>query len=616
MTINILDDNTISKIAAGEIIENPASIVKELLENSIDAQAKHILVQIQGECTHEIKIIDDGIGMIKEDLQIAFLRHSTSKLKNADDLMNISSLGFRGEALASISAVSKIEVLTKNDAEKTGLKAYVDQGLIRDIKNIAMQRGTSFYIRDIFYNTPVRRKYLKSDNVEFNNIYDIAQKIALSNPNISIKLIRNNKIILESLKNENNINHIYSILGRDIASQLIPIEFKSSSYDIKGFISNNNLYRSNRLHQYIYINGRYVKSLEISKAIEDKYYSLIPLKRFPVFVLYINIDPILVDVNIHPKKQEIKLSKDNNLTEILSNLVSEALYPNRLIYNPKKTENNQSLNKSNKNISIFDLFKDKKSLSDNQVSINHKYQNFDVKEPNFDTRESKVKESDIKYEINFNNSALTEKVSNNLLEDNNKKIDKDLLTARPVGIIFDTFIILEDKSRDTLFLIDQHAAHERVMYEKFKNQYDNSKVYSQILLKPEIIKLSPKEKNLIENNLDLFKRLGFEISDFGESEVLIRQYPILFGENIDKNFIYDLISSLESVSNPYQVDPYRIMKKACKAAVKAGDKLSLNEVDSLLKSLLECDNPYTCPHGRPTVIEIRKSNIEKMFLRE
>lgn len=616
MTINILDRATISKIAAGEIIENPASIVKELLENSIDAKASNILIDIKGSPCDYIKISDDGVGMTKDDLKIAFLRHSTSKLKSIEDLANIYSLGFRGEALASISSISKVEVLTKHKDEKSGLKAEVIEGKISEISNLAMQEGTTFYIRDVFYNTPVRKKYLKNDNTEFNNIYDIVSKIALSNPHISIRLRRDGKIILNSIAHENELNHIYSILRRDIASKLIKLDFSSSSYKIKAYISNNELFRSNRSHQYIFINNRYVKSNEISKAIEDVYYSLIPLNRYPVFVLYVEIDPILIDVNIHPKKQEVKFSEINNLTEILRNLVKDALIPKRVVSNktPKKEEEKVD------NLNIFDIFnKVQKYSSDDSASTFAENKNLDYQFLDM-AAEDQDSYSDTKEEIiledNNTNNITKEIDEEEIKEDQGKKIDINLLKCDFVGILFNTFIILEDKSSDSFFLIDQHAAHERIMYEKYKKQYENSNIYSQLLLTPEIIHLNPKEKDLVNTNSELLKKLGFDFDDFGDNEIVIRQTPMLFGSNISKNFIYEIIDSLEDVRNSvYEVDPYKIMKKACKSAVKAGDKLSYKEVETLIQSLISCDNPYTCPHGRPTVIELNKYAIEKVFLR-
>lgn len=620
MSIIVLDEATVSKIAAGEIIENPASIVKELIENSIDANSKNIVVEIKGSIGDFIRITDDGDGMDEGDLNLAFLRHATSKLRSVEDLNNIVSLGFRGEALASISHISKLEVLTKTEDSLTGLRAEISNGNIDKLNNVGLPKGTTFFVRDVFFNTPVRKKYLKNDNVEFNYIYEVVQKISLGNPNISIKLIRDNKVIMNANSETNIKNRIFSILGRDIASNLLNNTFSSESYKINIYFSNNKLYRSNRMHQYIYINGRYVKNLEISKIIEKYYYSLIPLNRYPVFLLYLDIDPILVDVNIHTKKHEVKLSKDNNVLAIIGETVEEKLYPNRGIpdpiesYKKNKTEEksvfeifNDNLINSNKSEIVQDNF-----IKDNIRENVEGFQGKNVKISEYEVLkdESENYNANIKSENNFekNKFSKTESIS---------KIDNSVLDAKIVGILFKTFIILENTALEKIYLVDQHAAHERIMYEKYKRQYESSGVLKQILLKPEVISLSPEEMSKVQNNLTQFQNLGFEIEEFGDNTLILREIPMIFGEGSYTNFIYDAISSLDrNIKSSYEVDPYKIMKKACKSAVKAGDRLSNIEVDYLLKDLINCDNPYTCPHGRPTIIEVKKYDIEKLFLRE
>ena len=627
MTIRLLDESTISKISAGEIIENPASIVKELLENAIDANSKNIVIEIKGSIGEYIRITDDGDGIKKEELPLAFLRHSTSKLRKVEDLFDIVSLGFRGEALASISHISHVEIMTKHKDEKVGIRAIVEHGEIIESNNVGLPAGTTFYIKDVFYNTPVRKKYLKNDISEFNFIQEVVQKIALSNNSVSIKLIRDGKIVLNTNKNLDLKNHIYNILGRDIASNLIEADFKSESYKVKAFFSNNKLYRSNRTHQYVYINGRYIKNLDISRRIERGYYSLIPLNRYPVFILYIEIDPILVDVNIHPKKHEVKLSKENNIIAILGEMLEEVLYPNRSIENPIDV----SSEKSKSNTTVFDLFTNNKNENSEELVIETNFieQNKYAEDDKslFDTLDddaviSTLNESTNEYSIQ--STETIEMNDNTMVDDNNTKeitdnsrIDYNLLNTRIVGTLFKTFIILEDSKNNKSFLVDQHAAHERIMYEKLKEQYKNSDISKQLLLSPEIIELSASEKNNVENNIELFKNIGFDIEAFGENSIIIREVPVLFGMPSYLNFIYDVINALNrDIDSSYDIDPYKIMKKACKAAVKAGDILSNIEINALLEDLIVCENPYTCPHGRPTVLEFTKKNLEKMFLRE
>lgn len=630
MTIRLLDESTISKISAGEIIENPASIVKELLENAIDANSKNIVIEVNGNIGESIRITDDGDGIKKDELPLAFLRHSTSKLRKVEDLFDIVSLGFRGEALASISHISHVEIMTKHKDEKVGTRALVEHGEIIESNNVGLPAGTTFYIKDIFYNTPVRKKYLKNDISEFNFIQEVVQKIALSNNSVSIKLIRDGKIVLNTNKNLDLKNHIYNILGRDIASNLIRTDFKSESYKVTAFFSNNKLYRSNRTHQYVYINGRYIKNLDISRRIERGYYSLIPLNRYPVFILYIEIDPILVDVNIHPKKHEVKLSKENNIIAILGEMLEEVLYPNRSIENPIDV----SSEKSKSNTTVFDLFTNNKSEDSEELVIETNFieQNKYVEDnkSSYDTVDdntliSTLNESNNEYSMR---SAETMEVNDNTMVDDvddndtkelidNSKIDYNLLNTRVVGTLFKTFIILEDSKNNKSFLVDQHAAHERIMYERLKKQYKNSEISKQLLLSPEVIELSASEKDNVENNIELFKSIGFDIEAFGENSIIIREVPILFGMPSYLNFIYDVINALNrDIDSSYDIDPYKIMKKACKAAVKAGDILSNVEINALLEDLIACENPYTCPHGRPTVLEFTKKNLEKMFLRE
>lgn len=629
MSIVLLDDNTISKISAGEIIENPASVVKELLENSIDAGAKNITVEVKNSPTDFIRITDDGCGFKADEIELAFMRHSTSKLSKIEDLEELTTLGFRGEALASISSIAKIRLLTKNSEDLAGTSTKIENGRIIEQSNVGMPHGSTFYVEDIFYNTPVRKKFLRADNVEFNLIFDVIQKIALGNPQVSISYIRDGKTLLNSYKNSNYKNHILNVLGREIATNLIENSFSSENYKIRAYFSNNKLFRSSRNHQYIYINGRYVTNREISREIEKVYKSLIPLNRFPVFILFIDINSSLIDVNIHPKKHEVKLSNENNLIAILCEMVEEVLYPNRSI---REIEDEPKVN-----LNVFDIFDDKSNdnlinfkeptyePSDNYIkefdidsqSFHENYQPFDVYEENADNNND-IDNIEDKTE-DFNNdyiSSLEQFQEDSFLNDK-EVIDSNLINTRIVGILFDTFIILENKNKDLIYLVDQHAAHERVMYEKYKKQYLNSNINSQVLLKPEIIELNASEYMKIEKNFHLFKDLGFSIDSFGENSIILREVPMIFGFPTYVSFIRDIIDSLDDkIYSNYQADMWKVMKRACLKAVKAGDTLSNMEVKELINSLIHCENPYTCPHGRPTIIDIKKTTIAKLFLRE
>ncbi|MDY3903134.1 DNA mismatch repair endonuclease MutL [Peptoniphilus sp.] len=623
--IRLLDEATISKIAAGEIIENPASIVKELVENSIDAGADNILVEVRGESTDFIKVSDNGSGFSEEDLNVAFLRHSTSKLEKIEDLEKIRTLGFRGEALASISNISKIKLMTKREEDIAGNSLVIENGKIIKKNKVGMPKGTTFVINDVFYNTPVRKKFLRKDLTEINNIIDIVQKIALSNNNIKFTLIRDGKTILNTGSDRDPINRIFSILGSEIASSLNEGSFESENYKIKGFFSDNKVFRSNRDSQYIFVNGRFIRNVNISRAVEKKYHSLIPLNRYPVFVLYIDIDPKLIDVNIHPKKNEIKISNENILNAILTEIVEEVIYPNRSI---REIE----IEDKKENINVFDIFgDDEKPRDDSQSNESHTNLKsiWDLKKESQDRNNEDnlfnafnedvvlYKENEVeKNEEKTLNQEIHEE--NNFLFNNKKnKIDEKLLNTNIVGILFKTYILLENQRDGIVFVVDQHAAHERVNYEKFLHMYLSSEITSQILLKPEIIQLNQIEYDKILNYLDLFTKLGFKIENFGDNSIVLREVPMIFGLPTYVNFIRDIIDSLDKdISSNYEADLYKIMKKACKASVKAGDDLSEMEIESLIRDLKNCENPYTCPHGRPTIVEVSKHTISKLFLRE
>ena len=619
--IRLLDEATISKIAAGEIIENSASIVKELVENSIDAGADDILVEIRGESTDYIKVSDNGSGFSEEDLEVAFLRHSTSKLEKIEDLEKIRTLGFRGEALASISNISKIKLMTKREEDLAGNSLLIENGKIIKKNKVGMPKGTTFVISDVFYNTPVRKKFLRKDLTEINNIIDIVQKIALSNNNIKFTLIRDGKIILNTGSDKEPINRIFSILGSEIASSLNEGSFESENYKIKGFFSDNKLFRSNRDSQYIFVNGRFIRNINISRAVEKNYHSLIPLNRYPVFVLYLDIDPRLIDVNIHPKKNEIKISNENILSALLAEVVEEVIFPNRSI---REIE----IEDKKENVSVFDIFEDDETNDsvDQEKNTNLKSLWDIEKETSEDSLKKTFNEDAILYKDSLKEDIKAEDESifteeheekNFLFNREKSHIDEELLNTRIAGVLFKTYILLENQREGITFLVDQHAAHERVNYEKFLHMYLKSEITSQILLKPEIIELNQIEYDKILNYLDLFTKLGFKIEDFGEKSVVLREVPMIFGLPTYVNFIRDIIDSLDKeISSNYEADLYKIMKKACKASVKAGDDLSDMEIESLIRDLKNCENPYTCPHGRPTVVEVSKHTISKLFLRE
>lgn len=621
--IKILDEKTIQKIAAGEIIDRPSSVVKELVENSLDANSSNITVEIKQGGKSYIRITDDGDGILEDDLEIAFKRHSTSKLSNADDLYRIMSFGFRGEALSSISTVSKVEVLTKTDKDEFGIQAFVEEGNLIDKKPVGCPKGTTMIIRDLFYNLPVRRKFLKSDISEANHVNDIIYKLALGNPGIAIKYIRDNKIIFQTGDNNDIFTNIYTLLGKDFSDNLLTIEYEDGDFRIYGYISNNTFYRNNRRHQYIYVNNRYIDNNHISNLIESKYRTIIPINKFPVFILFIDIDPSFIDVNIHPTKQQIKFVNQNKLDERLDYIIDSQLRKNLSI--PKAFFGAKEVNNNKKQIPLLYeeiIPKKDENYEPNIINLNEDelHDRIDEKIRNLNNKD-KIAESPLNYGpeyININN--IDEKqIVDYESQDDKKNINelKDVLKrSRPIGILFSTYILLEDILLDNLLIIDQHAAHERIMFEKYKSEYEREEVAIQHLLTPEVLELTNTEIEIVKDNIELFNRLGFIVEEFGTNSVIIRGVPMLFGKPQTKRLFLELIDSINhDIKSSYEVRLDKIMKIACTEAIKSGDKIKDIEINSLIRQLGNTANPYTCPHGRPTIIQISRKNLEKEFKR-
>lgn len=603
--IRLLDESTIKMIAAGEIIERPASVVKELVENSLDADASNITVEIANGGKDYIRVTDDGEGLVEEDLPLAFKRHSTSKIEDAEDLYNILSFGFRGEALASISTVAKVEVLTKTKDNMLGVQAFVEEGKIIEKKPVGCPKGTTMIIRDLFYNIPVRKKFLKSDKTEANFVDDIMYKLALGNSHISFKYVKDNKVVFKTTKN-NILSNIYTLLGKDFYENLIKIDYLCENFKIYGYISNNTFYRGNRKHQYLYVNRRYVNNRDITTLIEQKYNSLIPVNRFPVFIIFIDIKPSFIDVNIHPTKQEIKFINQqeimNALDETLSTVLTRNLYIQKIDFNNKE-EHKNSLPL------LYDL--DKKQRKNSIYNFSDSIHNKTVKE------ETTLNELTFYANNNdfFNNKKDETK---ELSIDDNNNINKNnfLDEVKIIGVLFSTYVLMEDSKSNKLLIMDQHAAHERIMYEKYKKEYEDENIAIQTLLNPEILELTSTEMDLVMSNLDILNKLGFIVEQFGQNSVIIRGVPILFGKPQFKNFFLEIIDALKAnINSSYEIKIDKIMKIACTNAIKSGDKITDIEIKSLIEQLKNTENPYTCPHGRPTIIEISKKDIEKEFRR-
>ncbi|MCF6463260.1 DNA mismatch repair endonuclease MutL [Clostridium sp. Cult1] len=609
--IKILDELTIQKIAAGEIIERPSSVIKELVENSLDANSSSITIEITNGGKDYIRVTDNGDGFTKEDLKIAFKRHSTSKLTNIEDLYRIVSFGFRGEALASISAVSKMEVLTKTVNDLSGLQAFVQNGEVLKIRPVGCPKGTTMIVRDLFYNLPVRENFLKSDTVEANNISDIIYKLALGNKGISFKYIKDNKIIFNTSENSDLKSNIYTLLGKDFSKNLISIDFNSSDFKINGYISNNSFYRSNRSHQYLYVNNRYVKNNFISTLIENKYKSIIPNNRYPVFIIFIDINPSLIDVNIHPTKQDIKFVNQSEMSNILENIIDNTL--NRILSIPKVTFTKEKVEENQNELPL--LYE--KAIVDNSYLnvIEEKKLINSAKESHSESSNMNNIDSKINYyeELTCNKNSITQYSTN---QNYDNQLDISFKNSKILGVLFSTYILMENPEMEKVFVVDQHAAHERVIYERYKEEYELEKVVIQNLLTPEIVELSNPEIETVMENIQFFNNLGFIIEEFGNNSVIIRGVPILFGKPQIKELFMDLLDTIAlNIKSSYEIKLDKIIKMACTKAIKSGDIMDNVEIRSLIDQLSKCKNPYTCPHGRPTIIEISKKDIEKEFKR-
>jgi len=609
--IKLLDEYTIQKIAAGEIIERPASVIKELVENSLDAKATNIVVEITNGGKDYIRVTDDGEGILDSDLDLAFKRHSTSKIETVEDLFKIVSFGFRGEALSSISAVAKVEVLTKTSYSLTGTQAFVENGEIISKKPVGCPKGTTMIVRDLFYNIPVRRGFLKSESNESSYIDDTLYRFALGNTDVSFKYIKDNKVIFNTSKNNSLISNIYSLLGKDFSNNLIKVDYKSKNAHIYGYISNNTLYRGNRKHQYLYVNKRHVRNKIITNLIEDKYKSLIPINKFPVFILFIDVDPSFVDVNIHPTKQEIKFLNQDEINNSLENMIFNALnnniYIQKLTFEREKKEPDYEelpllFEKNLIDINVVD----NNVVDNNNESYNYIYKdnekNKDIKEFNIDVINQAPKEN-VQIEEDLEPKSLKEPIN-------------FLNSFRIIGVVFNTYILLEDIENEKLLIMDQHAAHERVMYERYKREFESEKIAIQNLLTPEILELSTWEVDIVNKNSKLLKDLGFIVEEFGQNSIILRGVPLLFGIPQAKNFFIEILDGLtKDLKSGYDIKLDKIMKIACSKAIKGGDRITDVEIEKLIEQLKNADNPYTCPHGRPTIIEITKKDIEKEFKR-
>ncbi len=645
--IKVLSKETVEKIAAGEVIERPVSVVKELVENSIDAGATNIIIKIYDGGKRKISISDNGSGINREDVNLAFIKHSTSKIENVDDLYRIHTMGFRGEALASIKAISNVTLISKTEDEEIGSKISFFNGNKR-IENISTNKGTSIIVEDIFYNIPARKKFLKKDTYESNLINDLLYRLAIANPSIGFKYMNNDKVIFDLFSDQSLYERINSLYGYDTAINMKEVNIESDKFKIRGYISNNLLYRSNKKNQLLYINNRTVKNDAISKVINEAYKSTIPLNRFPVFFLFIDIDPSMLDVNIHPAKTEVKIQDKDELLILLNSNLKRVINSDvelKIAFSDKKDEREEEtmLNIVEKDEEDSDeavriTYEDDTSTQDNAVyakSTDTEYDEFISSEdserdennadiPVFDDDEF-INDINLLQDRNKDIKKSSQEYEEILIFDDKTNDDKNRIVMDEInildaykteGVLFNTFILLYDYNNDFVVMIDQHAAHERILYEEFSEKFKNSKVNSQYIEGVSPIKLTVNEEETIKENMDLLNKFGFTIDIYPDHNVVVRSIPIIFGGNYSLDLIKDIIGILdEEKTNIYDYKVEKIMKYACKNAIKAGDKISNIEIDKLIEDLKKCKYPTTCPHGRPSMIILKKNMIEKMFYR-
>lgn len=594
--IKVMDEILANKIAAGEVVEKMMNVVKELVENSIDAKSTDIKVELIDSGTKLIKVSDNGIGMDREDATLAFSRHATSKLTTLYDLFNISSLGFRGEALPSIASISKVRLKTSNGSEGTIVE--IEGGKITNISSSDLQKGTDITVTDIFYNTPVRLKYIKNLYSELATIVDYVDKMALSYPNIKFTLINNDKVILETDGKANLLKVIYEIYGADISKKMVEINASNDDYTISGYMSYPEMARSNRNSITTLINGRVIKNNEIIKTITESYHTYMPKDKFPIIILNIDVDPILVDVNVHPTKMDVKFSK----IDVLKDLIKETIQDNlkRLLLIPSATVRTS--------FSISEVeHKDNETKENNDINIIK-----DLSVPEQSAFE--LKEDSVSY-INEDSQNIKENKEQLEITENVENTPYKIKKMIPRGIVYKTYIIAENE--DGMYIIDQHAAAERVNYEKCLKLLLNPKIEKINLLIPISLEFPTNEYLIIKNNLELLEDIGFEVEDFGTNTFVVRTQPTFIREDKQKDDIlkiFQLVATNESFDKAKFID-HTAATMACRMSIKANDYINLEEATYLLDTLSMCNNPFNCPHGRPTIITYTKYELEKMFKR-
>ncbi len=630
--IVLLDEQTIDKIAAGEVVERPSSVVKELVENAIDAGASAVTVEIRDGGMTMIRVTDNGCGIEPDQIPLAFCSHATSKIRSVEDLMTISSLGFRGEALCSIAAVAQVELISKTVDSLIGCRYVIEGGKEISCEEVGAPDGTTFLVRNLFYNTPARKKFLKTPQTEAGYISDLMERIALSHPEISFKFVNNGQIRLHTPGNSRLMDAIYQVYGREIASNLLEVNEEFDSFAVFGYIGKPVVSRGNRNFENYFVNGRYVRSNLIAKAIEDGYHGFLMQHKYPFTVLLLSLDGNLVDVNVHPNKMEMRFSNGEEIYRHLAELIAATLKKQELIAEVSVEEEKSAAARpayDKKEIPepfeterIAQAAQQTQARDERTPGRQHTPQEQrapqkeDTPQPKREaerTDEGTLREP-IRYDAQEDTPVQME--LSDYAEGETRLLSEEALPRhRIIGQLFDTYWLVEFDDR--FYMIDQHAAHEKVLYEEMMRNFKNRESYSQMISPPILLTLSMQEEALLDRYMDDFEKLGFSIEPFGGKEYAVRAVPAnLYGLNAE-DLLAEMVDELGSLTEKDTPDlvAEKIASMSCKAAVKGNHRLSRAEMEQLIDDLLKLENPYFCPHGRPVIVSMSRQEIEKKFKR-
>lgn len=639
--IKVLDQATINKIAAGEVVERPSSVVKELVENAIDAGATAVTVEIKDGGISFIRITDNGAGIPKEEVPTAFIRHATSKIMTIEDLLSVSSLGFRGEALASISAVAQVECITKTAQALTGIRYEIHGSKEIASEEIGAPTGTTIIVRNLFYNVPARKKFLKTPMTEGSYVTELITRLALSHPEVSFKYIINGSNKIATSGNGKLQDVIYHIYGKDVSNNLLPVKRSVDDFSVEGYVGKAFVSKGNRSFEHYFVNGRYIRSNIVTKAIEEAYKSFVMIHKFPFTALHFTLDSNKLDVNVHPTKMEFKYADGEQLFDFVKNSVRQALLSEEMIQDVSlrtaKEERAITIEHQKKiTNNIPEAFENKaRALRYQQSTQTEPQVKVETKAPLIQTTDIEEKKDtaavpSVEYKANTITEPLEEitpkevTIASNNVEETNQQLtmpveqfisEEARKKHRLIGQVFKTYWMIEYDEK--MYIVDQHAAHEKVMFERLMKQMSEKRVLSQQLLPARVLHLDSVEHTTVMNHLELFEQTGFDIEDFGDDSIVVRAMPDdIMG--VDPQLLFDeLLNALTEDIGKITIDFFveKLSGMACKAAIKGNTEISTMEADALIDEMLTLDNPYNCPHGRPTMISLTKTEIERKFKR-